>query len=195
VSALQARNNARVVVSGSILLFADRFFTSASDNQNFANELSKWIFKERGILRAGNVTHHRVGETEPPLMYRIKDEITYSVLIEEYDGHAWVPFQSKNVQLEFTMLDPYIRIFLKPDKSGKFSATFTLPDVYGVFSFKVNYHQIGYTSLSLKTIQSVRPFRHDEYERFIQTAFPYYASAISMVLGVFVLFVFLLLSK
>jgi len=195
VSALQARNNARVVISGSLLLFSDRFFTSASDNQYFANELSKWVFKERGILRAGTPTHHIVGETQPPLMYRINDEIKYSVLIEEYNGKEWIPFQSKDVQLEFTMLDPYVRIRLTPDKLGYFSTIFVLPDVYGVFSFKVNYHQIGYTSLSLKTIQSVRPFRHDEYERFIKTAYPYYASSISMIAGVFVLFVFLLFSK
>jgi len=114
VSALQARNNARVIISGSLLLFSDRFFTSATDNQYFANELSKWVFKERGLLRASNITHHRVGEIEPPLMYRIKDSITYSVLIEEYNGQVWKPFQSKNVQLEFTMLDPYVLIFFKP---------------------------------------------------------------------------------
>jgi len=195
VSALQARNNARVVISGSLLLFSDRFFTSASDNQYFAHELSKWVFKERGLLRAGTPKHHRVGEVEPPLMYRIRDDITYSVLIEEYNGQDWVPFQSNNVQLEFTMLDPHVRVFLKPDKSGHFSSTFTVPDVYGVFSFKVNYHQIGYTSLSLKTIQSVRPFRHDEYERFIFTATPYYTSATSMLGGVLILFIFLLFSK
>jgi len=195
VSALQARNNARVVISGSILLFSDRFFTSSSDNQYFTNELSKWVLKERGILNAGNVTHHRVGESEPPLMYRINDDIIYSVNIQEYDGQNWIPFQSENVQLEFTMLDPYVRIFLKPDQSGRFSVNFTIPDVYGVFSFKVDYHQIGYSSLSLKTTQSVRPFRHDEYERFIKTATPYYTSSISMVVGVFVLFVFLLFTK
>jgi len=195
VSALSARNNARVLISGSLLLFSDRFFTSASDNQYFTNELSKWVFKERGLLRAGNVSHHRVGEVEPPHMYTVNDVITYSVLIEEYNGQAWVPFQSEIVQLEFSMLDPYVRTFLKPDKSGHFAVTFEVPDVYGVFSFKVNYHQIGYTSLSLKTLQSVRPFRHDEYERFIKTANPYYASAISMVAGVFVVFVFLLFTK
>jgi len=195
VSILQARNNARVLISGSILLFSDRFFTSGSDNQYFSNELSKWVFKERGLLRAGNATHHRVDETEPPLMYRIKDEITYSVLIEEYNGLEWVPFHSENVQLEFTMLDPYVRLPLKADKAGRFSVTFIVPDVYGVFSFEVDYYQIGYTSLSLKTIQSVRPFRHDEYERFIKTAWPYYVSTWSMLGGVFLLFVFLLFTK
>jgi oligosaccharyltransferase complex subunit beta len=195
ISALQARNNARVVISGSLLFFSDRFATSASDNQYLASEISKWTFKERGLLRATNITHHRAGESEPPSIYTIKDEIVYSVRIEEYNGNTWVPFQSNNVQLEFSMLDPYLRIPLKADKTGLFTTTFTAPDVYGVFSFKVDYHELGYTSLSLKTIQSVRPFRHDEYPRFIKTAFPYYLSSMIMLGGVFILFVVLMFTK
>jgi len=195
ISALQARNNARVVFSGSLLFFSDRFATSVSDNQYLASEISKWTFKERGLLRATNITHHRKGESEPPPIYTIKDEIVYSVRIEEYNGNAWVPFQSNNVQLEFSMLDPYLRIPLKADKTGLFTTTFTAPDVYGVFSFKVDYHELGYTSLSLKTIQSVRPFRHDEYPRFIKTAYPYYLSSMIMLGGVFILFVVLMFTK
>jgi len=195
ISAIQARNNARVVFSGSLLFFSDRFATSATDNYYLATEISKWAFKERGLLRATNITHHKVGETQAPLIYTIKDEITYSVRIEEYSGTDWVPFQSSNVQLEFAMLDPYVRIPLKADKTGLFTTTFVAPDVYGVFSFKVDYHELGYTALSLKTIQSVRPFRHDEYPRFIKTAFPYYTSASIMLAGVFVLFVFLMFSR
>lgn len=195
ISALQARNNARVVFSGSLLLFSDRFASSATDNQYLVSEITKWTFQERGLLRATNITHHRVGETEPPLLYTVKDDIQYSVRIEEYNGNAWVPFQSNNVQLEFTMLDPYLRIPLKADKTGLFSTTFKAPDVYGVYSFKVDYHELGFTSLSLKTIQSVRPFRHDEYPRFIKTAYPYYLSSIIMLGGVFILFVVLMFSK
>jgi oligosaccharyltransferase complex subunit beta len=32
---------------------------------------------------------------------------------------------------------------------------------------------------------SVRPLEHTQYERFIPSAYPYYASAISMMVGVF----------
>ena len=39
---------------------------------------------------------------------------------------------------------------------------------------------------------SVRPFRHNEYERFIPAAYPYYTSAFSMMAGVLLFsFVFL----
>lgn len=93
-----------------------------------------------------------------------------------------------------------------------------LPDVYGVFKLVVDYHRIGYTSvfsatqvsfsflMSLYFVRSdvvsslpkisVRPFTHTQYERFITSAYPYYASAISMMLGVFLLsFVYLYLRE
>ena len=33
---------------------------------------------------------------------------------------------------------------------------------------------------------SVRPLQHTQYERFIPSAYPYYASAFSMMLGLFI---------
>jgi len=195
VSALQARNNARVVISGSLLFFSDKFFVGSSDNQYLTNELSKWVFKERGILSASNLTHHLVGEKVAPNIYTIKEKIEVSLSIKELKGDKWVPFVSDKVQLEFSMLDPYVRLFLKSDQSGRYSASFTVPDVYGVFSFKVDYVQLGYTFISLKDVFPVRPFWHNEYPRFLTMANPYYLSSISMLAGVFVLAFFLIFSS
>lgn len=75
---------------------------------------------------------------------------------------------------------------------GKFYLDFKLPDVYGVFKFLVDYHRVGYTHVYSSTQVSVRPLMHTQYERFIQAAYPYYASAISMMVGL-VLFSFLFL--
>lgn len=54
---------------------------------------------------------------------------------------------------------------------------------------QLNIHEIH----SILCIQvSVRPLEHTQYERFIPSAFPYYVSAFSMMLGVFIFsFVFL----
>lgn len=93
---------------------------------------------------------------------------------------------------------------------GKYSVQFKLPDVYGVFQFKVDYNRLGYTHLYSSTqvstgcsrrfqsacvapgpvtsvlLQvSVRPLQHTQYERFIPSAYPYYASAFSMMAGLF----------
>ncbi|XP_016404745.1 dolichyl-diphosphooligosaccharide--protein glycosyltransferase 48 kDa subunit-like [Sinocyclocheilus rhinocerous] len=72
------------------------------------------------------------------------------------------------------------------NQSGKYSVQFKLPDVYGVFQFKVDYNRLGYTHLYSSTQVSVRPLQHTQYERFIPSAFPYYASAFSMMAGLFV---------
>ncbi|VDD95264.1 unnamed protein product [Enterobius vermicularis] len=58
-----------------------------------------------------------------------------------------------------------------------------LPDVYGVFKFLVDYRRIGYTHLYNVQQVSVRPLEHTQYERFIRSAFPYYVSAFSMIVG------------
>jgi len=200
VTALQARNNARVVFVGSLELFSNHFFEASvskqtadgktksfekSGNEQFAKQLVQWLFQERGILRAVNVKHHRVGETESPFTYTIKDEIEYSVEIQEWNGKKWVPYLANDVQLEFRMLDPYVRINLKHDSKGIYTASFKLPDVYGVFTFKIEYTRRGYGFLNSITRTPVRPFRHNEYERFIESAYPYYASAFSMMVGLF----------
>jgi len=129
------------------------------------------------------------------LVYRVKEEVTYSVIIEELIDGEWVPFEADDVQLELVMLDPYIRTGLAHDGRGKFSKTFMVPDVYGVYKFRVMYRRVGYSVIKLENQVSIRPFRHNEYERFIPSAFPYYASAFSMMAGFFVLGVVFLFTK
>jgi len=139
--------------------------------------------------------HHRKDEHSPPPVYRINDDVHYQVTIEEWDGSKWTPFKGKDVQLEFVMLDPYVRVVLHHDNKGVFSADFTLPDVYGVFTFRIDYQRLGYTNILEKRTLPVRPFRHDEYERFITAAYPYYASAFSMLAGLFVFSVVFLYNR
>merc|ERR1712013_293589 len=69
-------------------------------------------------------------------------------------------------------------------KTGEMVANFKVPDTYGVYQFKVNYHRVGLTRLYTTNQISVIPLRHDQYERFISSAYPYYASAFSMMAGV-----------
>eukprot|EP00794_Sanderia_malayensis_P015235 gene15235-16809_t len=202
----QARNNARVVFSGSLDFFSDKFFMSSvqnaavsdsksfmqSGNAKFAFDLALWTFKQKGVLRVASVDHHLVGETTPPTSYTIEDNVVYKIKIEELSDGKWVPFQAGDVQLEFFRIDPFIRTTLKSSSDGVFSVQFSLPDVYGVFQFKVDYDRIGYTHLKSITQVPVRPKTHTQYERFIPSAFPYYASAFSMMFGLCVFsFVFL----
>jgi oligosaccharyltransferase complex subunit beta len=94
------------------------------------------------------------------------------------------------VQFEVIMLDPYIRTSLTPkdlESATRYSATLKLPDVYGVFTFKVNYRRPGVTYVEHRDVLPLRPYRHNEYDRFLVVAYPYYAASFSMM-GGFLLF-------
>lgn len=205
IAALQARNNARVVISGSLFFFSDEAFESpvakvqgdketseVSGNKVLANHISQWVFGERGQLRVKSVNHHKEGETEPSSAYTIMDTVIYSIGIEELKNGKWQPFDAKDVQLEFVRIDPFVRTTLVRKPNGIYEAKFKIPDVWGVYQFKVDYDRVGYTHLYHATQVSVRPLQHTQYERFIPSAYPYYASAFSMMAGVFLFsFVFL----
>jgi oligosaccharyltransferase complex subunit beta len=210
IAALQARNNARVVVSGSLAFFSDQFFSktvkevtfgadganaevaAASGNAALATNLASWTFGDRGVLRASNVRHHLVGEVEPPRVYTVKEDVEYAVDVEEWDGAKWVPYD-QTIQLEFVMLDPYHRLNLQREaNSATHKVQFKVPDVYGIFTFRVEYQRPGYTNIDLRQAVTVRPLRHNQYERFILSAYPYYAAAASMMFAVPVFAVFFL---
>lgn len=164
LAALQARNNARVVFSGSLDFFSDKFFgmgaqrpggqpVEKSGNEALSRSLSDWVFKENGVLRLSNITHHKVGETEPPAEYTITENVLYRAVIEELKDGIWTGYVSDDVQLEFVRIDPFVRTTLKrvPGTSGLYEARFKIPDVYGVFQFKINYHRKGYTFVNSAT--------------------------------------------
>lgn len=204
IAALQARNNARVLFSGSLYFFSDEAFTSSvrkatsltnykqSGNLPVAVSLSKWVFGETGHIRVASVEHHKDGEKKPPTAYTITEPVVYTIGIEILENGKWKPFEAKDIQLEFVRIDPFVRTTLKSIGGGKYQAKFKIPDVYGVYQFKVLYDRIGLSYLYSTTQVSVRPLEHTQYERFIPSAYPYYVSAFSMMLGVFLFsFVFL----
>ncbi|KAL0095839.1 Dolichyl-diphosphooligosaccharide--protein glycosyltransferase subunit WBP1 [Phycomyces blakesleeanus] len=204
IGAMQTRNSARATFVGSLDIFSDALFSSPvekvqkdgdvvkfekSGNEEFVSELTKWTFQEKSVLKVISHHHHKENHTEQPEFYRVKDDMVYTLEISEYENDHWVPFKANDVQLEIIMLDPYIRTTLKqvpvaPEHHyGRFKAHVQLPDVYGVFTFRVNYKRAGLTYLSAEDVVAIRPFRHNEYPRFLTAAYPYYASVGSMIVG------------
>lgn len=51
------------------------------------------------------------------------------------------------MQLEFVRIDPFIRTTLQKKPNGVYEAIFKVPDVWGVYQFKVDYDRVGYTRL------------------------------------------------
>ena len=101
-----------------------------------------------------------------------------------------------DAQLEFVMMDPYVRVNLtrtvcdnssnscpiSSDQSSSYYTTeFTVPDKYGIFKFRFAYRRHGFSVLHYEEEISIRPFKHDEYERFIPAAYPYYLSVFALI--------------
>jgi len=194
VTGFQARSGGRVTWLGGVEMFSDAFAKKeissgkASGNKQFVRDVASWTFQESLVLRIDDSTHHKLNETEPRDHYTINDEIVYTIHISKYNAATsqWEPYSGiKDMQLEFTMLDPHIRTPILPvkDSPGEYSVTFRSPDRHGVFKFVVDYKRKGWTHLHSSTTVPVVPPRHDEYARFLSAAWPYYAGAISTSLG------------
>lgn len=210
VSGVQARNNARAVFAGSLDMCSNEFLLLHPDTEqrkfqkDFCLRIVEWAFGQRGLLRVKEIHHglqseeeedaERMEKTELPERYRIKDDVRFTVVLEEWREQSWRPYLAPveyPVQLEFTMVYPYLRLDLEQvdpvQRPGVYSVDFRIPDVYGVFKFSIQYHRPGYSNLEWEQTMPVRPFQHTEYERFIGAAYPYYLSVFSLM-GAFLLF-------
>ncbi|KAM0549885.1 hypothetical protein ACHAPJ_009132 [Fusarium lateritium] len=183
VSVFQARNSARFTIVGSAEMLQDKAYETKVTrqggkalfpaNREFVNSLSAWTFKELGVLRVNKIEHRLQGDNETnPGLYRIKNDVTYTISISEYAWSNWQPFrlpEGDSLQLEFSMLSPFHRIKLNPVQENEhetvFSTDFVLPDQHGIFNFKVNYKRPFLTNVEEKNTVSVRHLAHDEFPR------------------------------
>ena len=211
VTAFQAVNSARFSILGSSEALEDSWFdasvklagsdkpASKTANRAFAQKLSAWTFKEAGVIKAGQITHFLnegaqkdaansstgvslVGVDVNPGIYRIKNDVYYSIEMSEWVGDHWAPFtpaSGDDLQLEFSMLSPFHRLNLIPSSttanSTVFTQTFKLPDQHGIYNFFVEYRRPFLTNIEEKRTVTVRHFAHDEYPRsyVISGAYPW----------------------
>ena len=170
-------------------------------NRGLAEFLAKWVTQKEGALKLENPRHHHVNQTQQHGIYRIKDDLVFEVDVyqrDPKDSSKWIPASLKDAQFEVIMLDPYIRMPLSPPASSKsptHSARFTLPDHYGVFTFKFEYTRRGVSYLHHSETVQVKPFRHDQYPRYLTAAYPYYVASYTMMAGFFVLSAVLLFHR
>lgn len=191
-AAFQGLNNGRVAWFGSLDLV----------NQS----VLLWVFQERGVLKLQFVQHYKTlepGHTNRTL-YRIKDDVYYTVGVSEYVDGQWVPYvpaADDVLQLSFKMLDPYQRLNLTllgpgsstengPEDLSIFYVEFTLPDHHGMFTFELDYKRPGLSFIDDKRIVAVRHLANDEYRRSweITNAWMYMSSA-GLVVTAWVVFV------
>ncbi|KAI1271085.1 Dolichyl-diphosphooligosaccharide--protein glycosyltransferase subunit WBP1 [Xylaria sp. FL0933] len=199
VSALQGRNSGRFTVVGSADMLSDKWFDAdvkkvgekksvKTLNREFAKAVSGWTFGEIGVLRVNWVEHHLNEEgasnASNPKIYRIKNDVTYSISLSEYSWDKYIPFtvpENDELQLEFSMLSPFHRLKLNPTVSSEdsttYSVSFKLPDQHGIFNFLVNYKRPFLSNVFEKNTVSVRHFAHNEWPRsfVISGAWPWIA--------------------
>lgn len=213
VSTVQARNSARFTVLGSAEMLADTWFdatvkpaslggktTVPTLNRDFARKLSGWTFFETGALRVNWIEHHlneagAASNESNPGIYRVKNDVTYSISLSEYSWDKWVPFsvpKTDALQLEFSMLSPFHRLPLslaaeqpKGKEAAVYTASFRLPDQHGIFNFMVNYKRPFLSVVEEKRTVSVRHMAHDEWVRSfnISAAWPWVAGVGVTVAG------------
>ncbi|KAF8602786.1 Dolichyl-diphosphooligosaccharide-protein glycosyltransferase 48kDa subunit [Ceratobasidium sp. AG-I] len=197
VAGFQVAGGARATWVGGVSLFSDEFAKAEvapgqiSGNAQFSQDLASWTFQESMVLRVDSSTHRLASTsahnaTSAPTRYTVKDDLVYELHVSKFDGSGktgqWKPHSEiKDLQLDFTMLDPHVRVDLPAvqGEPGVYRVQFRAPDRHGVFKFVVDWRRKGYSYLESSTTVSVVPPRHDGYPRFLSAAWPYYAGAIS----------------
>lgn len=122
VSLVQARNNARVAVTGSLAMLADDWLgeEAATANAALARDVTAWVLGYKSLLRLARFDHYEAATMATKDVYRIKDDLRVAMALEEWSAEAqdWVPFKTKDeIQVELTMLDPHVRKTFAVDKT------------------------------------------------------------------------------
>lgn len=185
----QALNNARLSWVGSeSLLFP---------------ELIEWTLNKRNVLALNFLQHFRNDRPDKinTTIYKVNDQMIYMVGVSEFVNGKWIPYEVKDkedqLQLEFTMLNPYVRLNMLPlgptvssENASEndmfiYYSNFTIPDQYGVFTLNLDYRRYGLSYLSDKTVVTVRHLANYEYKRSwtITNSWLYIVSAILVVLA------------
>ncbi|TFK25753.1 dolichyl-diphosphooligosaccharide-protein glycosyltransferase [Coprinopsis marcescibilis] len=196
VTGFQTASGGRITWLGGADMLTDELFQkslpdgSKPGNADLARDITAWTFQEELVLRIDQVNHHIVNTTISKELYTINDNIVFSADISKWNPseNKWEACSGlKDLQLEFTMLDPFIRTALPPvpGSPGKYSVSFRAPDRHGVFKFVIDYKRRGWSFLHSSTTVAVVPPRHDGYPRFLSAAWPYYAGAISTSIAFF----------
>lgn len=111
---IQGLNNARAIILGSRSFFSDEFINEkAFGNEEATQDLLAWVFQKTGVIRADNLFYHGEGATTKETIFNVGEKIYFKADIEVQEGNQWKPFSTEDMQMEFVMLDPWVRIPIK----------------------------------------------------------------------------------
>lgn len=187
--------NARAIWFGSVDAFAN---SNYDNNGEFLTEVTKWVFNEKSVIKATNVSHQHIdGTSYEQKPYKVTDDISYEIALSQWNDQQWVPFETNDVQFELRQIDPYYRITMKALEATKDSVIYTteefkLPDRHGMFTFLTDYKRPGLSHIYEADVRAIRHLANDEYPTsWTITNSWVYLSAIYGVIGVWTIFVVL----
>lgn len=192
-ASVSTRVGSRVAYFGSFDALSNKVFDKAGKNHEGAmTSFLAWTLGHTGVLRTKNLVHSSVDDSgELANEYRVKDTVKFAIDVQVWDGPKgiWTAYVADDIQVEFVMLNPWVRQRLQYSGSpnGTYVAEIAVPDQIGVYKFNIQYFRPGVSPLMVSKVVPVRPYLHNEYERFIGMASPYYAASFSMLIGVFLM--------
>jgi Oligosaccharyltransferase 48 kDa subunit beta len=148
------------------------------------SDLILWAKKRKNIRKLDFFEHHKVSESSRPRIYTESDTVSVKVRIVELTEEGdWIPHISDSLQLEISMLDPYVRVKLTHSKDGVYETVLQLPDKAGIFKFRVFDKLTGWNEIHEEDIIGVRNYKHNDYPRFHVVAYPWYISVFASFAG------------
>lgn len=95
------------------------YLQSKGANRAFVKEeVLGYAAQQRHVLRVAASRHFLSADPlqHQPSEYKIKDDLTYQVQVQEWEASSssWKPYRCQDLQVEFVMLDPYVRMALSP---------------------------------------------------------------------------------
>lgn len=156
-------------------------------------EILQWVQGSSFNIKISSFSHGRSGaaggnrgKTElQSTIYRVNDCIDFNLcLIDGSNDKPFDPVDPKDFQLDLKMMNIQLRKSFESFVDGCLTVNdIQLPSKPAVYTLRIIHNRPGLSQLNWEEKLLVRPYRHDEFPRFLPVAFPYYASWIGILVA------------
>lgn len=184
---LESRKGSRfAIVSSSKLL--------NSLPESVIKGVTKWLQNSKFNIKISSISHElsnfnspNRGRTElESTVYRVKDRINIRMcLVDGSSNERFIPEEASDFQFELKMMNIQVRkSFDSIDSDGCLNVkNIQLPGKPAIYTLQINHNRPGWSQLNHQERLLVRPYRHDEFPRFLKVAVPYYVSWLSLLVA------------
>ena len=156
-----------------------------------------WAQGTRFYMKIASISHELTSKTSnldlanrgktdlDSTIYRVNDHINVRMCLSNGHDSRFIPEKANDFQFELKMMNIQLRkCFDSIDADGCLtSVNIQLPPKSAVYTLKISHNRPGWSQLSHNEKLLVRPFRHNEFPRFLTIAAPYYVSWIGILVA------------